>query len=263
MIRPLTNPTDRWLPKTHSSSQKGLGLFCFPYAGGGASLFRDWVGALGGTVEVCPVQFPGREGRFQEPAFTRLVTLVDSLVDSLDPHLDRPFALFGHSLGALVAFEFARRLRVDGRPGPAHLFASGCRAPQVARAEPWVHTLPDTVFRDEMRRLGGTPPEILDDHELMDLLLPTLRADFALYETYVYADDRPLTCPFSVLGGRDDDMIRRSNLDAWRAQTTAPFRRHILPGSHFFLRSARPLLLAKIGRVLSNPTAYQQTGGHG
>src|SRR3954452_18726567 len=100
MIRSLTNPTDRWLP-TRPRSRGGMGLFCFAYAGGGASVFRDWIGALGGSVEVCPVQLPGREGRFREPAFTRLAPLVDSLVESLGPHLDRPFALFGHSLGAL------------------------------------------------------------------------------------------------------------------------------------------------------------------
>src|SRR5215213_10719856 len=118
MIRPLANPTDRWLPLTRPWSRDGIVLFCFPYAGGGASVFRDWIGALGSSVEVCPVQLPGREGRFREPAFTRLAPLVDSLVESLGSHLDRPFALFGHSLGALIAFEFARRLRVDRRPGP-------------------------------------------------------------------------------------------------------------------------------------------------
>src|SRR5262249_28719179 len=108
MIRRLTNPADRWLLNSHPWSRGSVGLFCFAYAGGGASLFRDWVGALGGSVDVCPVQLPGREGRFHEPAFTRLTPLLDSLVQSLGPQLQRPFALFGHSLGALIAFEFAR-----------------------------------------------------------------------------------------------------------------------------------------------------------
>jgi medium-chain acyl-[acyl-carrier-protein] hydrolase len=250
MIRTSASPADRWLPTVRPWSRAGLRLFCLPYAGGGASVYREWAGALGDSVEVCPVQLPGREARFGEPAFTRIGPLVEALADALGPHLDRPFALFGHSLGALVAFELARRLRRSGRPGPSHLFVSGCRAPQVRRAERLVHTLPDAAFRQELRRLGGTPAELLANDELMDLVLPTLRADFALCETYEYADGFPLPCPVTALGGRDDGAIGRDDLEAWRVHTTARFAAHVLPGDHFFVRSARARVLAEIRRAL-------------
>src|SRR5262249_19393623 len=148
-----------------------------------------------------------------------------------------------HSLGALVAFELARRLRRDGGPQPARLFVSGCPAPQARTREKSVHTLPDAEFIEELRRLKGTPAVVLADDELMELLLPTLRADFALCEPYAFAPGPPLTCPISALGGLADDTVSRHDLDPWREQTTGPFRLRLLPGDHFFLQAGQPLLL--------------------
>src|SRR5205823_631917 len=141
---------------------------------------RPWVDALPATIEVCPVQLPGREGRFGEPAFTRMAPLVDALARALPPHLGRPFAFFGHSMGALVGFELARLLRREHGLEPAHLFVSGCAAPQLRDPGRPLHRLPDAEFRQELRRLGGTPPAVLENDELMGLVLPLLRADFAL-----------------------------------------------------------------------------------
>jgi medium-chain acyl-[acyl-carrier-protein] hydrolase len=242
--------TERWLAPARPRAQAEVRLFCFPYAGGGASIFRGWADGLPDAVEACPVQLPGREARFREAAFTRLRPLVESLAAGLRPHLDRPFAFFGHSLGALVAFELARRLARDGRPGPVHLFVSGCVAPQTATRETSIHTLPDAEFREELRRLNGTPAAALDDDELMELVLPTLRADFALYETYAFDPGPPLACPITALGGLGDDGVGSQDLDAWREQTTGPFRMRMLPGDHFFVHTARTPLLRAVEQAL-------------
>ncbi len=251
MTQTCANSLDRWLPTIRRPSRGGMRLFCFPYAGGGASVFRDWTAALSDSVQVCPVQLPGRETRFGEPPFTRLPNLIAALAESLNHYVDQPFALFGHSLGALVAFELARNLCRQGRRAPVHLFVSGCRAPHLAHTDRWAHTLPDGAFRDELRRLNGTPAELLDNDELMDLLLPTLRADFALFETYDYRSGSPLRCPITALGGRDDEGITREDLDAWHTHTRARFQRRVLPGDHFFLRNAQTLVWDEIRCGLS------------
>jgi medium-chain acyl-[acyl-carrier-protein] hydrolase len=240
--------TDRWFPFIRPRPGAEVRLFCFPYAGGGASVFRDWAGRLPGHVEVCPVQLPGRETRFREPAFTRVAPLVEALAQSLRPKLDRPFAFFGHSLGALVAFELSRRLQRDYRLQPTRLFVSACEAPQIRSPGKALHTLPPAEFREELHRLNGTPDAILDNDELMELLLPTLWADFSVYETYTYVSGPPLTCPITVLGGLSDDTVSRQGLDAWCEQTTGPFRLLQLPGDHFFLNSAQPLLIHALAR---------------
>jgi medium-chain acyl-[acyl-carrier-protein] hydrolase len=242
--------TDRWLPSFSRRPGAEVRLFCLPYAGGGAGVFRGWEDSLAGRVEVCPVQLPGRETRFREPAFTRLAPLVEALAGSLRLYLDRPFALFGHSMGALLAFELARRLQRDHGPQPVRLVVSGCGAPQTRTSRTTIHALPAAEFREELRRLDGTPAAILANDELMDLLLPTLRADFSLCESYAYIAGPPLACPVTALGGLGDDAVSRQDLDAWRDQTTGPFRVRMLPGGHFFLNSARPLLLQALTQDL-------------
>jgi medium-chain acyl-[acyl-carrier-protein] hydrolase len=201
-------------------------------------------------VEVCPVQLPGRETRFREAPFTRLGPLIEALAGELGPRLDPPFAFFGHSMGALLAFELARRLRRDGRPQPASLFVSGCGAPQIRTQEPPIHALPVANFREKLRALNGTPAAVLENEELMDVLLPTLRGDFALCETYTYTAAPPLSCPISAWGGLGDDTVGCRDLAAWRAQTTGTFRLRMLPGEHFFLHSAQPLLLRALAQEL-------------
>lgn len=240
---PGITATDRWFPFVRSRPGAEVRLFCFPYAGGGASIFRDWAGRLPGFVETWPIQLPGRETRFREPAFTRVQLLVEALAKSLRPKLDRPFAFFGHSLGGLVAFELSRKIKEYLGLQPSRLFVSGCEAPQTRSSGGAVHALPSDEFREELRRLNGTPLAVLDNDELMELMLPTLRADFSLWETYAYTADAPLACPIIALGGLGDDLLSRQDLDAWRELTTGPFCLRMLPGDHFFLHSAQPLLL--------------------
>lgn len=245
-----SSPSGPWVVVPAPNPSARLRLFCFPYAGGGASVFRGWPRALPAGVEVCAVQPPGREGRLAEPPFTRMAALVEAMEGALLPWMDRPFAFFGHSNGAVMAFELARRLRAAGRRGPLHLFASGRPAPQVELTDPPVHALPDAEFVAELRRLEGTPEEVLESPEMMELLLPLLRADFALSETYEYRGEPPLAVPLSAYGGRTDGEVPEWQVAAWEAQTTRAFRLRMFPGGHFFLAEDRDPVLAELSAEL-------------
>jgi medium-chain acyl-[acyl-carrier-protein] hydrolase len=239
---------DSWISFRKPAPETRLRLFCFPYAGAGALIFRTWSDGLPADVEVCPVQLPGRGTRSSERPFTHLSTLVEALAEALAPLLDKPFAFFGHSLGALVSFELARRVRSRYGVNPSRLFVSAGRAPQIPRRGPAIHTLPEKEFLAELRRLNGTPSELLEHRELMELMLPLLRADFALFETYVYASEPPLGCPISAFGGLQDRRVQDSDLEAWRTQTSKEFSLQMFPGDHFFL--SQPALLRVLAEEL-------------
>ena len=234
-----------------SKVQPRLRLFCFPYAGGGSSIFRLWSNGLPADVEVCPVYLPGRESRLNEAAFTQISPLVQTVAQVLHPHLNTPFAFFGHSMGALISFELARYLRRSHHRLPTHLFVSSHRAPQLPRLEPDTYNLPEPAFIDAVYRLGGTPQEVLQHEELVQMLLPTLRADFTLCETYLYSKEEPLTCPITAFGGEQDHTVSAQQLSAWREQTQSAFTLHMLPGDHFFLQKYQHLLLRALSRQLS------------
>ncbi len=240
--------TDPWVVLHRPNPRAKLRLFCFPYAGSGAAVFRTWPAGLPETLEVCAIQYPGRENRLDEPACCDLKALVASLAAALPPYLDRPFAFFGHSMGALVGFELARALRRSG-PGPVHLFASAAGAPQTPELQP-LNALSDDSFLKRLCALNGIPKEVLQNEELMQLMLPVLRADFTLYETYFYRNAAPLACPISVFGGLQDGKVGCDRLEAWRGQTSERFCLQMFPGDHFFLRSAQPLLLESIAEAL-------------
>jgi medium-chain acyl-[acyl-carrier-protein] hydrolase len=225
-----------WIVGPRLSPDARLRLFCFPYGGAGASLYRGWSAALPATVAVCPVQLPGRENRLAEPSFRRLQPLVQALADGLTPHLDVPFALFGHSLGALVSFELARELRRRGRY-PASLLVSSFRAPHLPDPDPPIYHLPDAEFIQELVELGGTPPEVLENAELMELVLPRLRADLEVCDTYAYLPETPLACPIAVFGGVDDQEVRPEELAGWREHTSGAFRLRLFTGDHFYVHS--------------------------
>jgi medium-chain acyl-[acyl-carrier-protein] hydrolase len=179
-------------------------------------------------------------------------SLVDALTQAIVLWLDRPFVFFGHSMGAMVAFELVRRLRAEGRPLPMHLLVSGRRAPQIPNDEPELHALPEKDLIKELRVLNGTPPELLEDHSFMALLLPVLRADLAVCETYRYRPHVPLDIPISAFGGADDPEVSVDRLSAWREQTLAPFQQFVMPGDHFFLHSSEQALVGAIHREVSS-----------
>jgi medium-chain acyl-[acyl-carrier-protein] hydrolase len=229
-------------------------LFCFPYAGGGAAVFRLWARSLPAAIEVCPIELPGRGNRISEPPFRRIEPLAHAIADIIRPYLDKPYALFGHSLGAILAFDLARKLRREQQPHPVHLFASGCRAPHLLDRTSSRYDLPDQDLVEELRTLNGTPAEALANRELMAVMLPILRADFEALDTYVYAAEPPLQCPLTVFGGLHDDGITREELEAWREQTNAGVRVCLLPGDHFFVNTAPALLLRLIADELDDAT---------
>lgn len=195
-------------------------------------------------IQLCPVQLPGREDRLTEKPYDRLQALIPALADSFDPYLkDLPFVFFGHSMGALISFELARELRRRNRMGPLRLYVSGYRPPHLPDPDPAIHEAPDEEFLTELRRLEGTPKEVLENEELTRLLLPVLRADFAVCKTYTYTYQRALSCPIIAIGGVEDRAIKREELDGWREHTEDSFHSWILPGNHFFIHSARGQLL--------------------
>lgn len=240
-----------WTAQTRPNPAARLRLFCFPYAGGGASLFREWADEVPGNVDVCPVQLPGRERRMAEDPFTRMEPLREALAEGLRPLLDLPFAFFGHSMGALIAFEVARELRRSGGPQPTRLFASGCRAPHLPEIQPPTHHLPEAAFLEEIRRMGGMPRELLDAPELLELLLPVLRADMELCETYEHAPGPTLECPVTVFGGQEDPEVPAGDLDSWSELTTGECRVQLFPGDHFFLQTGAPVFLRTLRQELA------------
>lgn len=241
-----------WISRPKANPAAKIRLFCFPYAGGGALLYRPWVDTLPPDIEVCSVQLPGRENRLQEPPFDRLEPLLEVLAPAIAPYLDeKPFAFFGYSLGTLVSFELARRLQQQGGPMPRHLFVAARRAPQIPSSEPPLYELSDADFMEELRRLKGTPEAVLDQAELMQLLLPLLRADFTINETYDYREAPPLSCPISAFGGMRDEDVSREDMDAWRVQTERGFTLRMIQGDHFFIHTARMVLLQSICRDLA------------
>jgi medium-chain acyl-[acyl-carrier-protein] hydrolase len=241
---------DSWIGGFRPNSQARLRLFCFPYAGGTSVIYRNWLAGLPDLIDVCPVHLPGRNGRLDEQPFNNLVPLVEAAGAALYPYLGKPFALFGHSMGARISFELTRLFRRQNWPMPLHMFVSGSRAPQVPDTDPPTYDLPEPEFIDELRRLNGTPRDVLEHPELMQLMIPLLRADFEVCQTYAYTPEPPLKCPITAFGGLQDVDISREDLEAWRIQTTGQFTLRMLPGDHFFLHAQEPTILQALSREL-------------
>ncbi len=242
---------DTWFQCRKPNPHARLRLLCFPYAGGGVSVFRVWPDLLPSEIEVWAIKLPGRDGRMHEPMPDDLQTLAVVMAGGLAPLLDIPFACFGHSMGALIAFELARALRRGGQMGPMRLFVSARRAPQLPRTDTALHTLPEEAFVEMLRqRYNGIPAALLAEPELLKLLLPMVRADFKMIETYQYREEDPLDCPIAAFGGTQDSLARHDDLSAWQAQTRGSFKLQMFPGGHFYLQGALPQLLAAVVREL-------------
>jgi len=222
-----------------ASPEARVRLFCFAHAGGGSAFFRPWRLALAPEVEVRPVVLPGREGRVHELPYRRVEQLLDPLCAALEPHLDRPYAFFGHSLGAILAYEAARRCSIGPGPGPVALVVSGRRAPRLPNHRPLFCTLPDPEFLAAVGALGGTPPEVLGEPQLVRMVLPALRGDFELNEAYQPLPGPRLRCPVAAYMGADDPEVNRAELLGWHAETSGEFTLRVFSGGHFYLKGAR------------------------
>lgn len=230
-----------------------LRLFCLPYAGGGAAVFRGWQAGLPSAVEVCPVRLPGREMRLKEPAITEMPVMLHRLGEALTPYLGQPYAFFGHSMGALLAYELLDRLARAGRPLPAYLFVSGRQAPHVERAplsQP-VERLSDADFLRDLAPVNAGSRAAVDHPDLAALVLPVLRADFLLCQSYRAVRRPPFALPLTALGGLDDPAVDRAALEPWAEHTTRSFSLHMFPGDHMFVHSAA----AQVQRMVSEKLA--------
>lgn len=220
-------------------------LFCFPFAGGGASAFAGWPNAFPAHVSARSIQYPGREDRWDEPAFESLESLVEALAEDLAPILSGRFAFLGHSFGALAAYELARTLKRRGRPAPLRLFVSAARAPQLPPKEE-IHELPERDFLGKLCEFKGMPEEVLRSRELLSAVLPVIRNDFRLFEQYRFEGGPPLPIPLSVFGGLNDGSVPVADLLAWSSLTGKAFRSRFLKGHHFFLFDSRPEVVRHI-----------------
>jgi medium-chain acyl-[acyl-carrier-protein] hydrolase len=228
-----------------------LRLFCFPYGGAGASGYRAWARGLPQDVEIVPVNFPGRESRFRETPYTRMEPLLAELLTTLDV-TSGPFAFFGHSLGALVAFALARELRRLGKRAPSLLAVSGYPAPQLHRDRPHVAHLSHGEFVATLREHFDVTPDLLDDPVLAEMALPVLRADLAIVETYTYRDEPPLDLPLAAFGGVGDPEASEEQIRGWQAQSTRPVRVRMFPGGHFFVNAEREAVMGELAAVLKS-----------
>lgn len=237
----------RWLPFSGAAGQ-GPNVFCLPYAGGGASFYRAWMKLAPAAFTLVPMQPPGREERLFDKSFERMTDIVAAAADALVPVLERPYALFGHSMGGMMAYELYQELRRRKAPLPVHLFVSGAPAPHMAARIPPIYALPEPEFLEQIqRRYQGLPAEVLQSRELLELLLPRLRADLAVTGTYEYRDSPPLSCPITALAGRDDRTVTPDMIEAWREHTVSTFRFELFPGGHFFLNDFAGRILSIIG----------------
>ncbi len=258
---------DTWLHRPRPEANPHMRLFCFPYVGGGGVVYHKWPEDLPKEVEVCAIRLPGRETRFREPPFTRLIPLVEELAYILQTLLDKPFAFFGHSLGSVVGFELIRYLRRNSLPTPVHLFVSGAPLPhllypgtphitfighELKQRITYHRSIDIDLVRNELQKYGGIPDEILQEPELMQLFLPMLCADIEMFLTYSYTEEKPLDCRITSFGGLMDPMIGYDHITGWHIHTNSDFNFHMLPGGHFFIQTRRQELIQLISRELSH-----------
>ncbi len=246
----MVNPADWFVRYQRRPAEAPLRLFTFPYAGGGAAIYRTWGDRLRG-VDVYSVLLPGRERRLREPPIGDLPLLLEALLPAFKALADRPFILFGHSMGALIAYELANRLR-EWALDPEHLIVSACRAPERPRREQALHALPDRQLVTALRDYGGTPPVVLDHQEIVEMLLPMIRADFRLHETYRFVPCTPLNCPVTAIAGQYDRLVVEEEKVGWGNHTFGVFALNVISGNHFFITDCADTVLGLVQRCIDD-----------
>jgi len=240
----------RWFLCSQERVEAKLRLFCLPFAGGGASAFHSWSEALPDAVEVRGIQLPGRESRFREQAMVSAPPLVEQIADALEPWLDRPFSLLGYSMGGALAFELSRALRRRSAPMPTHLIVASRIAPQLPNVHPPMAHLPKEQLLQEVRRFFDPPDAAWENPELLALVLPALRADMTMCDTYVYVPEPPLDCAIHSFAGAGDRSAPLACVREWKEQTTNEFTLQVVPGGHFFIFSERIRFQSLVAELL-------------
>lgn len=226
-----------WFEDLQEAREGVARLFCFPYAGGSAQVFRSWQRSLKPEISLSLAHLPGRGTRISERPFTGLGSLAGVIATEIADHIRGPFAFWGHSMGALISFELARELRRRGQPSPFGLFISGRSAPHIPNTDLPASNLPEKEFIAELRRLNGTPEELLTNPEMRDVFLPIIRADFEMVESYKYETEDPLECPIRAYGGLQDTTVPSDDLRQWSKHTSSRCEVRMFPGDHFFVHS--------------------------
>jgi medium-chain acyl-[acyl-carrier-protein] hydrolase len=249
-----------WLRYSAADAEPAVRLLCFPHAGGGAASFNGWRKELPGWIELVKAQLPGREDRRDDAPHTRVDELIADMFPHVERMLDRPFVIYGHSVGSLVAFELIRELHRRGYPSPLALIISSRRAPHRSlRDEHLLHSLADDMLASRVVNLGGVLPGMLEDQRWRGHFLPRIRADLCLSDTYVYRDGPPLGCPLHTFIGEHDNLVVREDWEEWSKHAPGEFSRRILPGGHFFSREGQPLLFRDVIRIITGVLAQRST----
>ena len=241
--------TSPWFVTINPKPLATMRLFCFPYSGGDAFVFRDWVSLLPSTIEVIAIELPGRSTRFHETPVDNLSSIIDSLVKDFKAISNKPFVFLGHSVGAKISFELCKALRSEKLPLPFHFFASGSRAPQIPLREKPIYNLPDKEFIQELEKYNGVPNLVLKDNELMSIFLPMIRSDFTISNTYHYTKVEPFPFDITALGGIDDPTVTEDDIMAWKIHTSKQFCHQMLPGDHFFIKKSQKQILEIISNL--------------
>lgn len=254
-MKAVKHSASSWLSFPNSNTEADLRLFCFPYAGGGAHIFHPWQEKMSSRIEICTVQMPGRGARFTDKPHSDYKTVINELVPVMSGFMDKPYALFGHSMGTLLAYELAQAMQSRGLPQPVHLFVAGRRAMHIGPFGELTHELTDEFLIGRLRKLKGTPDEVLDNRELMNLILPAIRADFKLCDSYRYNErHQKLTVDITAFEGVNDFKAQGADISAWQELTLGNFQSRQLPGDHFFIHSSEQALVRLIDDELSNLT---------
>lgn len=257
----IQTPSNPWIHFFKPREEAAVRLFCLPFSGGGTQSFSGWAERLPSGIELCAIQLPGRETRMREAPFSDVHALIDAMTPALEHWLDKPMVLFGHSMGALIAYELAQRLQHEHACPPQCLIVSGRVAPHRSLPQSAVSKLPQSEFISRLRQLHGTPDELLNNTELMELITPTLRADFALNEEYSHRVGVRLQCDILAFGGTNDPQAGRAAISDWRDVTEGRFQLRMVPGDHFFIQSAQALFLRILSMELYSSLRLLLTGG--
>lgn len=241
-----------WLEVFNPNREAKIRLFCFPYGGGGATFFYPWAFKLSSLAELVAIQLPGHETRFDEPLLYDKEEIINELLKAFINYNDKPYIFFGHSLGALISFELIKALRKAEYFSPSHLIVSGRRAPHISSRMLPIHHLPDKEFLEKILRYDGLTQEMLGNEDLMKLILPVLRADFKVSETYKYVPDLPFDFDITAMGGTGDLTTFEEDIKEWESHTSRRFKYFSYSGNHFFIKPNEEIILSRINKIIES-----------